>query len=307
MISCNPLELEEYRSVIHLDTPFIKKINHIIDQSSKVLIVNDLLTYLQEENISRSMFNISKSQNSTYNENRQKLYSLLTIRSPKPLPLWFNEKLDILLQSESIERGITDPSSLKTIKEEFSGSKYNNCDLSVLWKGDITTLAVDAIVNAANNTLLGCFKQFHKCIDNVIHSTAGPRLRDDCNSIIQLQKCEEGTGWAKITRAYNLPSKFVLHTVGPIFRRKDFDKQKEELAQCYISCLNLANQLPEIHSIAFCAISTGVFGFPADIAAQIALNTVDNWLTKNPNSFNTIVFDVYSKKDYDIYKNFLKS
>lgn len=154
--------------------------------------------------------------------------------------------------------------------------------------------------------MLGCFQPFHACIDNAIHSAAGPQLREDCNMIMSIQGESEATGGAKITRGYNLPSKFVLHTVGPIVPKGTelTEQQKTELASCYRSCLDLANEIAEIKTIAFCAISTGVFGFPKPKAAGIALRTVNEWLNTNSNHhFENIIFNVFSDEDYREYLN----
>jgi O-acetyl-ADP-ribose deacetylase (regulator of RNase III) len=169
----------------------------------------------------------------------------------------------MLLQHELKEKSLTDSSALLPVSKRFPGNRLKNPDLIFLWKGDITSLRVDAIVNAANDRMLGCFQPMHNCIDNVIHSAAGPLLREDCKIIMDMQGRREDTGDAKITRGYNLPARFVIHTVGPIIRGDEVAQyQKEELASCYISSLTLAAQIRDIKSIAFPCISTGVFNFP---------------------------------------------
>jgi O-acetyl-ADP-ribose deacetylase (regulator of RNase III) len=176
--------------------------------------------------------------------------------------------------------------------------------VGALWQGDITELKVDAIVNAANDTLLGCFKPFHACIDNAIHAGAGPRLREDTAIIMGIQGSSEEPGQAKITRAYHLPSRFVLHTVGPIFHGNPEDipeGEKALLSSSYRSCLDLASEVSAIRSVAFCSISTGVYGFPAIPAATIAVKAVDQWLLDHPGRFDLVIFDLFSKRDYDIY------
>lgn len=177
------------------------------------------------------------------------------------------------------------------------------------WQGDITTLKVDAIVNAANSQMQGCFQPFHACIDNAIHFVAGPRLREDCHTIIRLQGKEELTGTAKITRGYNLPAKFVLHTVGPIIPKGSplTISDKQALANCYISCLNLAAEQGYIKSIAFCAISTGVFGFPKEEAAKIAINTVNTWLSSNHHVFTNVIFNTFDDHTTELYQRELMS
>jgi O-acetyl-ADP-ribose deacetylase (regulator of RNase III) len=175
----------------------------------------------------------------------------------------------------------------------------------VLWQGDITQINADAIVNAANKYMLGCFQPLHACIDNAIHSAAGPQLREDCDVIMSFQGELEETGGAKITRGYNLPAKFVVHTVGPIVPKGTelTEIQKAELASCYKSCLEVANEIGEIKTIAFCAISTGVFGFPKPEAAIIAVETINEWLNTHPNYFEKIIFNVFSEEDYKEYLN----
>lgn len=174
----------------------------------------------------------------------------------------------------------------------------------VTWQGDITTLQADAIVNAANSQMQGCFQPFHACIDNAIHAAAGPRLREDCHTIIHLQGEDEVTGTAKITRGYNLPSQFVLHTVGPIIHQGAHltSGDKQALADCYTSCLDLALEHGDIESVAFCAISTGVFGFPKEEAASIAIDTVNSWLSTKNHSIKQIIFNTFDEHTTELYQ-----
>ena len=178
---------------------------------------------------------------------------------------------------------------------------YNdkNIDKMSLWRGDITRLSVDAIVNAANSQLLGCFVPCHGCIDNVIHSAAGVELRNECAQIMERQGHEEPTGKAKITKGYNLPAKHVIHTVGPIVGMEVTEKQKEELKSCYVSCLKLAEK-NGLKSIAFCCISTGEFHFPNKLAAQIAVETVDRYLSGS--KLERVIFNVFKEEDEYIYR-----
>ena len=172
-------------------------------------------------------------------------------------------------------------------------------------QGDITTLKVDAIVNAANSALLGCFAPLHICIDNCIHTYAGIQLRLACNELMQKQGHEEGTGLCKITPAFNLPSRYVLHTVGPIIYTSVGKREKLLLANCYKNCLETASQ-NQLESVAFCCISTGVFRFPADLAAQIAVETIEKWLAENSDSsLKKVVFNVFGNKDLEIYQGLL--
>ena len=172
-----------------------------------------------------------------------------------------------------------------------------------LWRGDITTLSTDVIVNAANSQMLGCWVPGHFCIDNAIHTYAGVQLRIECARIMEEQGHEEPTGQAKITGAYNLPSRRVVHTVGPIANGHPTDLHREQLASCYTSCLDLAAS-ESLSSIAFCCISTGVFGFPQEEAAEIAVRPVREWLDRNSADM-TVVFNVFGEKDEIIYRELL--
>ena len=228
-----------------------------------------------------------------YGARRRMLRALLTVRGPWPLPVGFVDRIDRLLAREAMDRGVVDPATFP----EFAPGR-------ALWRGDITTLKAGAIVNAANGSLLGCFTPFHMCIDNVIHNAAGPMVREDCHRIIEAQGREEPAGGAKITRGYNLPAGFILHTVGPVWSG-DQDRvagHDETLASCYRSCLDLAARVPSIRSVAFCGISTGVFGFPRDRAARIALATVGRWIEEHPGAINLVVFNVFGAEDLDAYE-----
>ena len=173
-----------------------------------------------------------------------------------------------------------------------------------LWRGDITTLAADAVVNAANSQMLGCWVPGHHCIDNAIHTFSGVQLRLACAELMEAQGREEPTGAAKITPAYNLPSRHVIHTVGPIADGRPTARHREQLASCYRSCLDLA-AVNGLASIAFCCISTGVFGFPQQEAAGIAVRTVREWLGAHEDAGITAVFNVFGEKDEAIYRALL--
>ena len=216
---------------------------------------------------------------------RRLLRSLMNVRPPLPLKADFLAVQDALLSAEREEKGVADADSLFA-----SGSNL------ALWQGDITRLDSDAIVNAANSAMLGCFYPCHGCIDNAIHSAAGLQLREECAAIMERQGHEEATGCAKATRAYNLPCKFVFHTVGPIVCGKLTDEHKEQLASCYRSCLALAHE-KALKSIAFCCLSTGEFHFPNEEAARIAVETV-----KRHAGGLKVIFNVFKDKDYEIYQ-----
>ncbi len=228
------------------------------------------------------------------NEQEQKrlLRSLLNVRMPQAVSREFLEVQDAYLQTETAEKGITNLSDLQPIQDGL-----------YLWKGDITTLRCDAIVNAANSQMLGCFCPCHGCIDNAIHTYAGIQLRAACAELMNEQGHEEETGKAKITSAYNLPCNYVLHTVGPIIYGRLTEKDKKQLASCYRSCLELAEQ-NGIKSIAFCCISTGEFHFPNDKAAEIAVQTVKEF-KRLTNSKIEVIFNVFKQMDYEIYRDLL--
>jgi len=223
---------------------------------------------------------------------------LLTIRRSAAVPRRVQTCLDEHLAGQARARGSVSPSEILAAPGHLSiaGTPVR------VWQGDITRLAVDAIVNAANAELLGCFRPGHACIDNAIHSAAGPRLRADCARIIEIQGRPERSGEAKITRAYHLPSRFVLHTVGPIVAGGHVQPEDERtLAAAYVSCLELARTIPTVRTLAFCAISTGVFGYPKDRAAEEALRTVSAWLGERPKAFDLVAFCVFSDADRDAY------
>ena len=240
-----------------------------------------------------------KSQLSHYripdDEQGQKdlLRGLMNIWMPKPLSEKYLQIESEYLRAEAEAKGITKLSDLKPI----DGDLY-------LWQGDITTLACDAVVNAANSQMLGCWQILHNCIDNCLHSASGLALRYRCYEIMSEQGHEEPTGQAKITPGYNLPSKYVLHTVGPIVNGRLNERHCELLKSCYRSCLKLAEE-NGVKSIAFCCISTGVFGFPQREAAEIAIATVKEY-KKATNSDFKVIFNVFKDEDLMIYRSLLQ-
>ena len=224
------------------------------------------------------------------------LRSLFNVRPPYPAPPEFLDIQDEYLGEMIRERGITDGDSLPPAASD---------PRLVLWQGDITSLRCDAIVNAANSALLGCWQPCHSCIDNIIHSFAGVQLRIKCSELMEAQGHEEETGKAKITPAYNLPSKFVIHTVGPIILGELEEEDCRLLADCYRSCLSLAAE-NGLRSVAFCCISTGVFRFPPERAAEIAVKTVKAFLDHSETSLKRVIFNVFKDSDWEIYSNILK-
>ena len=225
-------------------------------------------------------------------EKRQLLRALMNVRPPLPVSNEFLKVQDEYLQEEIRRRGTTSLADLTPVQPGL-----------YLWQGDITTLAVDAIVNAANSRMLGCFVPCHGCIDNAIHSAAGVQLRLECARIMAQQQTEEPTGKAKITKAYNLPCLHILHTVGPIIHGRATKQDCALLAACYRSCLELAAEYG-LKSVAFCCISTGEFHFPNELAAQIAIRTVNAYQQENPNRIE-VIFNVFKDCDYEIYKKLL--
>ena len=222
------------------------------------------------------------------------LRSLLNIRMPRTADKQFLNEQDAYLQEEIRAKGITKTADLEPLQQDL-----------YLWQGDITTLACDAIVNAANSQMLGCFSPCHGCIDNAIHTFSGVQLRAACYAVMRRQGHEEPTGQAKITPGYNLPSKYVIHTVGPIVSGKLTEEHCELLKSCYLSCLKVAEE-NGCESIAFCCISTGVFGFPQREAAQIAVSTVKEY-KKATGSGIKVIFNVFKGDDLRIYCDLLNN
>ena len=227
-----------------------------------------------------------------YNQKRL-LRSLFNIRMPKDTSAEFLKIQDAYLQEENRRKGITDLADLEPVQDDI-----------YLWRGDITTLKCGAIVNAANSQMLGCFQPCHGCIDTAIHTFAGIQLRRDCNEIMREQGYNEPTGQAKITPAYNLPCEYVIHTVGPIVNDRLTQNDCELLKSCYLSCLKISEE-NGVESIAFCCISTGVFGFPQKEAAQIAVDTVKKYKAEM-NSNIKVIFNVFKDDDYIIYNELLR-
>lgn len=221
------------------------------------------------------------------------LRSLMNVRPPKPAAKDFLNIQDKYLQEEKTKKGVVSLADIPFVKSGI-----------YLWKGDITRLSADAIVNAANSAMLGCFVPCHGCIDNAIHSAAGIELRLECSRIMEKQKIKEPTGKAKITKAYNLPCRYVLHTVGPIVYGEVTKRDCDLLSDCYRSCLELAAEY-QLKSIAFCCISTGEFHFPNKTAAEIAVQTVKDYQKKTSSDME-VIFNVFKDCDYEIYKQLLE-
>lgn len=226
-------------------------------------------------------------------EQKRLLRSLMNVRLAAPVDKEFLQIQDEYLQRANEEKGIVYIEDMTEVQPDF-----------YIWKGDITRLGVGAIVNAANSGMTGCYQPCHNCIDNCIHTFAGIELRNFCEDMMQEQGYEEPTGQAKLTPAYNLPCDYVIHTVGPIVRGKLTHRDEDLLKSCYEACLKLADQ-NGIKSIAFCCISTGVFCFPNQRAAEIAVQTVRDYKRQNDSDIK-VIFNVFKDEDERIYNELLR-
>ena len=261
--------------------------------------ISRLIIYLKEENPGYAA--IQEPVNEL--EKRRLLRTLMNVRWPGEASESYYQLQNELLQEELEEKGVFRVEDIPRWSDLHPDSGLRNPDRISLWQGDITRLAADAIVNAANSELLGCFVPCHGCIDNAIHSAAGIQLRNECAGIMEEQGCEEPPGKAKITGGYNLPAQYVIHTVGPVVGQQVTEAQKEQLRSCYQASLRLAEK-HGLHTIAFCCISTGEFHFPNKVAAQIAVDTVDRYLSRS--QIRQVIFDVYKTEDYHIYSKILQ-
>ncbi len=248
-----------------------------------------LIKYLLAERSEYTEIKIPKGEKMQ----KELLRALLNVREVHPVSEEFLAVQDRYLQTELLQKGITDCEDLEALQEHI-----------YLWRGDITTLKADAIVNAANSQLLGCFSPNHACIDNAIHTFSGVQLRQKCYELMKAQGHLEKTGQAKISPAYNLPSQYVIHTVGPVVRDQLTEKEVKQLMSSYLSCLQIAQE-HQLNSLAFCCISTGEFHFPYKEAAQIAISTVQHFL-KETESQMKVVFNVFKEEDDRLYKRLLK-
>lgn len=226
-------------------------------------------------------------------EQKRLLRSLMNVRLAAPVDKEFLQIQDEYLQQANEEKGIVHIEDMTEAEPDL-----------YIWKGDITRLGVGAIVNAANSDMTGCYQPCHNCIDNCIHTFAGIELRNFCEDMMQEQGYEEPTGQAKLTPAYNLPCDYVIHTVGPIVRGKLTHRDEDLLKSCYEACLKLADQ-NGIKSIAFCCISTGVFCFPNQRAAEIAVQTVRDYKRQNDSDIK-VIFNVFKDEDERIYNELLR-
>ncbi|MDD7764588.1 MAG: protein-ADP-ribose hydrolase [Peptoniphilaceae bacterium] len=234
------------------------------------------------------------------NDKKRILRSLMNIRMPKKMSKTVLEVQDEFLTNCIKEKGIVELSDIPVLKNEIS-----------IWQGDIIRLKVDAIVNAANSVMLGCFIPMHICIDNQIHTFAGIQLREECNRQMEEFKVKYGKDYEQptsipmLTDAYNLPAKKIIHIVGPIVNNKLTEKLEKELSDCYTNTLNMCLE-NGLKSVAFCCISTGVFHFPNKRAAEIAIGTVEKWLLEHPNTIDRVIFNVFKDKDKEYYEELLQ-
>ena len=248
-----------------------------------------LIRYLLKENEAYQNIEVPAAQG----DKRQLLRSLMNVRPPAPASEEFLRVQDAYLQARLSERGVTRVADLTPVQPGL-----------YLWQGDITALRCDAIVNAANSGMTGCYVPNHRCIDNCIHTFAGVQLRLYCEEMMEAQGHAEPTGQAKITPAYNLPCRYVLHTVGPIVGGHLTETHCRQLADCYRSCLSLAAE-NGLKSVAFCCISTGEFHFPNEKAAEIAVATVKEFLAQKETSVEKVIFNVFKDRDREIYEELL--
>ena len=230
---------------------------------------------------------------------RRILRSLMNIRVPKKMSADVISVQDEYLRERASDKGVVNLSEIPAIRDGIS-----------IWQGDITRLAVDAIVNAANSQMLGCFVPMHTCIDNCIHTFAGIQLREECNRQMNELRIrygrdyEQPTAVPMLTDAYNLPAKKVIHIVGPIVQNKLTPELEKDLEDCYRNTLNMCLKNGLI-SVAFCCISTGVFRFPNRRAAEIAVKTVSDWMDEHPGQMERVIFNVFKDEDKDIYERLL--
>ena len=225
-------------------------------------------------------------------QQKQLLRALMNVRAPQQIGTEFLRIQDEYLQYEIAAKGITDVAELTPVQQGI-----------YLWQGDITTLKCDAVVNAANSGMTGCYIPNHRCIDNAIHTFAGMQLRLVCDNLMEQQGSPEPAGGAKITPAFNLPSRYVLHTVGPVISGKVKKHERELLASCYRSCLELAAE-NKLESVAFCCISTGEFHFPNELAGEIAVQSVKKFF-KLQTGVKKVIFNVFKDLDKNIYQKLL--
>ena len=271
---------------------------------------NERLDYLLREFKEDSVRYRDLEVSGGYTEKRMALRSLMNIRRPGEMAEEVVRVQDEFLSEEAEEKGIVTLDEIPDIAEQY-GSRHPFADKISIWQGDITRLQVGAIVNAANSQMLGCFVPCHRCIDNAIHSAAGIELREECSHYMKRRKMqygsryEEPTGQAVLTKGYNLPAEYVIHTVGPVVGGRLTQALRDDLRNCYRNVLQCCVE-NQIRSVAFCCISTGAFHFPNDEAAKIAAETVTDFLKMHEPEFDRIIFNVFKDIDRELYEEELK-
>ena len=260
-----------------------------------------LIDYLLKENKGIKLKNMPK----TNTEKADLWRALCNLRDAKPISAEYLKIQDEYLQERLEKMQITNVENIKTIKEMYSNANLKNTDKICLWQGDITKLKIDVIVNAANSQGLGCFRPCHNCIDNQIQTFSGVQMRLECDEYMKTINYNLPTGKAFITNGYNLPTKYVIHTVGPIIDYEVSNKDKKLLKECYINSLKLAKE-KELKAIAFPCISTGVFRFPKELAVKCAFEAVNEFLLDNKNYIEKIVFNVYGEEDFATYDKYIR-
>ena len=242
----------------------------------------------------------------TFEEKEKVWRGLCNIREPKQISNEYLKVQDDFLQERLNSIDITDAKKLNTISEEYPDSKLKYKDKICLWKGDITTLNIDCIVNAANSKGLGCFQPMHNCIDNQVQTYSGVQMRLECNEYMKNANYDFGlpTGEAFITKGYNLPSKYVVHTVGPVISFNVSEDDKKLLKNCYINSMKLASE-KELQEIAFPCISTGIFRFPRRLAVECAVTAVSEFFNEN-NKIKRVIFNVFGDENFEIYDDYFR-
>ncbi len=247
----------------------------------------------------------------SYEDKRMALRSLMNIRMPGRMKEEAVRVQDEFLAEEAREKGIVTLDDIPSVKDQY-GSSIPYADIISVWQGDITRLSVDAVVNAANSQMLGCFVPCHRCIDNAIHSAAGIQLREECSRYMGCRRKQYGPGYeepagqAVLTKAYSLPAKYVIHTVGPIVKYRLTDALRKDLENCYQNVLRCCVE-NGIRTVAFCCISTGEFHFPNEEAAKIAIKTAVKFLAENGQKFERVIFNVFKDEDRENYERELKT
>ena len=295
------LKLADYREAIHLDEEFPEPKD---DRRSNYDLLMTALSGLKDKHYTGAS---TMAHLSTDEGLMRWLHAELAIRKAGPIDPITSRAINTLLYRQIGKRGRVEVLNLRRISDQLPNSDYVNAEDVVLYRGDILEVVADAVVDTALDDLSGCPIPLHGCLDSVIHMQAGPWLKNDAATIMELQGKREAPGSAKITRGYRLPAKYIIHTHMPRFSGEFTEKHKQILADCYRNSLNLALEKGDIKTIAFPAIGTGMNGFPKDGACKIALDTVEEWWRIHPDALDLIVFSVHSDVDSEIYLHTLST